>query len=291
MNKYKKLSILYIIVPIVLLFYVLFILEKLNSYNENRIYSIRKVPNEYRISLVERFIDKNYKNNSILILGDSQPNGHRFPEKFIFSKLLENKLNKNILNLAFQDSRILDNTIVLEYLLENNLKFDSIIFNVNQSHIKVNNFSHLKKEKDSYYILGILKESKAFRDFVENPNPILLPSDKLKLTKYNNYFSMSEQQLIDYINKLEVFITLAKKISDNVIIYITPHSINAVKYNNEKDIEILNKFSHDIIKFCENKGVKCIDIDITEDNYYIDIVHFNSKGHEKMSEIFYDILK
>ena len=56
-----------------------------------------------------------------------------------------NKLNKNILNLAFQDSRILDNTIILEYLIENNLKFDSIIFNVNQSHIKVNNFSHLKK--------------------------------------------------------------------------------------------------------------------------------------------------
>ena len=291
MNKHKKLSILYIIVPIVLLFYVIFILEKLNSYNENRIYSIRKVPDEYRISLVERFIDKNYKNNSILVLGDSQPNGHLFPEKFIFSKLLENKLNKNILNLAFQDSRILDNTIILEYLIENNLKFDSIIFNVNQSHIKVNNFSHLKKEKDSYYILGILKESKAFRDFVENPNPIILPSDKLKLTKYNGYFSMSEQQLTDYINKLEVFIDLAKKISDNVIIYITPHSINAVKYNNEKDIEILNKFSHDIIKFCENKGVKCIDIDITEDNYYIDIVHFNSKGHEKMSEIFYDILK
>lgn len=291
MNKHKKLSILYIIVPIVLLFYVIFILEKLNSYNENRIYSIRKVPDEYRISLVERFIDKNYKNNSILVLGDSQPNGHLFPEKFIFSKLLENKLNKNILNLAFQDSRILDNTIILEYLIENNLKFDSIIFNVNQSHIKVNNFSHLKKEKDSYYILGILKESKAFRDFVENPNPIILPSDKLKLTKYNDYFSMSEQQLTDYINKLEVFIDLAKKISDNVIIYITPHSINAVKYNNEKDIEILNKFSHDIIKFRENKGVKCIDIDITEDNYYIDIVHFNSKGHEKMSEIFYDILK
>lgn len=291
MNKHKKLSILYIIVPIVLLFYVIFILEKLNSYNESRIYSIRKVPDEYRISLVERFIDKNYKNNSILVLGDSQPNGHRFPEKFIFSKLLENKLNKNILNLAFQDSRILDNTIILEYLIENNLKFDSIIFNVNQSHIKVNNFSHLKKEKDSYYILGILKESKAFRDFVENPNPIILPSDKLKLTKYNNYFRMSEQQLIDYINKLEVFITLAKKISDNVIIYITPHSINAVKYNNEKDIEILNKFSHDIIKFCENKGVKCIDIDITEDDYYIDIVHFNSKGHEKMSEILYNSLK
>ena len=62
---------------------------------------------------------------------------------------------------------------------------------------------------------------------------------------------MSEQQLTDYINKLEVFIDLAKKISDNVIIYITPHSINAVKHNNENDIEILNKFSEDIINELE----------------------------------------
>lgn len=291
MNKYKKISMLYILVPIILALYVFFILYKLNLYNENRIYSIRKVPDDYRISLVEKFIDDNYKNNSILILGDSQPNGHMFPEKFIFSNLLENKLNKNILNLAFQDSRILDNTIVLEYLLENNLKFNTIIFNVNQSHIQGNNFSHLKKEKDSNYVLGILKEPKAFKDFVENPNPILFPSDKLSLSKYEGYFNMSKQQLEEYFQKLEIFINLAKKISDNVIIYITPHSINAVKHNNENDIEILNKFSQDIIKFCENKGIKCIDIDITEDNYYIDIVHFNSKGHEKMSEIFYDILK
>ncbi len=87
MNKYKKISMLYILVPIILALYVFFILYKLNLYNENRIYSIRKVPDDYRISLVEKFIDDNYKNNSIRILGDSQPNGYMFPEKFIFSNL------------------------------------------------------------------------------------------------------------------------------------------------------------------------------------------------------------
>ena len=112
-----------------------------------------------------------------------------------------------------------------------------------------------------------------------------------KMTKkYENYFEIEQERQKEYFYKLEIFINLAKKISDNVIIYITPHSINAVKHNNENDIEILNKFSQDIIKFCENKGIKCIDIDITEDDYYIDIVHFNSKGHEKMSEIMYKIL-
>ena len=173
------------------------------------------------------------------------------------------------------------------------MKFETLIFNVNQSHIKQNDFSRLKEQglfpKD--FLIGIFVELKSFIQLVVTPNPKFKPNEEIIFLKYENYFEIEQERQKEYFQKLEIFINLAKKISDNVIIYITPHSINAVKYNNEKDIEILNKFSHDIIKFCENKGVKCIDIDITEDNYYIDIVHFNSKGHEKMSEIFYDILK
>lgn len=291
MSKYKKLSLLYIIVPIVFTLFSIFILYKLNLYDENRIYSIRKIPDQYRISLLERFIDKKYQKNSILILGDSQPNGYTYPEQFIFSKLLENKLNKNVLNLAFQDARILDNTIIMQYLLEKDMKFDTIIFNVNQSHVKGNDFSHLKKDVNDNYIYGILKEPKAFKDLVDNPNPIIFRSDKFKLGKYNNYFDMNEKQMEEYTLKLKDFINLAKNISNNLIIYITPHSINSVKNNNENDISILNKFSNNIFEFCKNQDIKCIDINITEDDYYIDIVHFNSKGHEKMSEILYNILK
>ena len=292
MNKYKKISLLYMIVPIVLILYIVFSLYKLNLYNENRIYSIRKMPVEYRMSLIENFIDKKYKENSILVLGDSQANGHMYPEEFIFSKLLQNKLNKNIINLAFQDSRILDNTEILKYLLEKNMKFETIIFNVNQSHVQINNYSRLKEDKEvknSYYIFGTLKEPKAFKDFLENPNPTSMTSDKLNLRKFSNYYNMNEKHIEEYILKLNDFVNIAKNISNRVIIYITPHSLNAVKYNNENDIEVLNNFSKKILNFCKNKNVECIEIDITEDNYYIDIVHLNSKGHEKMSDIFYDI--
>lgn len=291
-NKlYVLMIILLSIIFLVSIFLIIYLYLK--TYEDSRIYSIRKVPEEYRVSLVNNFINNNYKKDSILLLGDSQPNGHMYPTKYIFSNLLENKLKKKIINLAFQDSRILDNIYIIEYLYQNNMKFETLIFNVNQSHIKQNDFSRLKEQglfpKD--FLIGIFVELKSFIQLVVTPNPKFKPNEEIIFLKYENYFEIEQERQKEYFYKLEIFINLAKKISDNVIIYITPHSINAVKHNNENDIEILNKFSQDIIKFCENKGIKCIDIDITEDNYYIDIVHFNSKGHEKMSEIFYDILK
>lgn len=291
----NKLYVLMIILlPIIFLLSIFLIIYLyLKTYEDSRIYSIRKVPEEYRVSLVNNFINNNYKKDSILLLGDSQPNGHMYPTKYIFSNLLENKLKKKIINLAFQDSRILDNIYIIEYLYQNNMKFETLIFNVNPSHIKQNDFSRLKEQglfpKD--FLIGIFVELKSFIPLVVTPNPKFKPNEEIIFLKSENYFEIEQERQKEYFQKLEIFINLAKKISDNVIIYITPHSINAVKHNNENNIEILNKFSQDIIKFCENKGIKCIDIDITEDNYYIDIVHFNSKGHEKMSEIFYDILK
>lgn len=291
MVKYKNIIKLYIIIPIVFICIYIFVFCKLNLYNENRIYSIRKVPIEYRISLLKNFIDKKYQKNSILLLGDSQPNGYMYPEDLIFSKLLEKKLNKNILNLAFQDSRIIDNTIILQYLLEKGMKFNSIIFNVNQSHIKDSGFSHLMNDNNQDYVYGILKSTKAFVNFVENPNPIMRPFEDLQLRKYgNNYFEINSELMEEYILKLKVFINIAKSLTDNLIIYVTPHALNAVEYNNKNDIEILNKFKIDFLIFCKNQNIKCINIDISEDIFFIDIVHFNSKGHKKMSQILSEYL-
>ncbi|RAZ45698.1 hypothetical protein [Campylobacter hyointestinalis] len=291
MVKYKNIIKLYIIIPIVFICIYIFVFCKLNLYNENRIYSIRKVPIEYRISLLKNFIDKKYQKNSILLLGDSQPNGYMYPEDLIFSKLLEKKLNKNILNLAFQDSRIIDNTIILQYLLEKGMKFNSIIFNVNQSHIKDSGFSHLMNDNNQDYVYGILKSTKAFVNFVENPNPIMRPFEDLQLRKYgNNYFEINSKLMEEYILKLKVFINIAKSLTDNLIIYVTPHALNAVEYNNKNDIEILNKFKIDFLIFCKNQNIKCINIDISEDIFFIDIVHFNSKGHKKMSQILSEYL-
>ena len=290
----KKYVLIVILFPAIFILLVsCFIYFSLKFYSSNRIYSIRKVPEDYRVSLVNNFINNNYKDKSILLLGDSQPNGFGYPTKYIFSTLLENKIQKNIINLAFQDSRILDNTFILEYLYQHNMKFENIVYNINQSHIKDSNFSRLKEkghiQRD--FSVGIISELKSFTELAIMPNPKTKPDEALKFKTYEDYFKTGKNDLEEYIIKLEMFIKLAKKVSDNVILYITPHCLNAVKYNNEIYLEKIKYFSKYILKFCENKDIKCVSIDITEDKFYVDIVHFNSRGHEKMSDILFDILK
>jgi lysophospholipase L1-like esterase len=65
------------------------------------------------------------------------------------------------------------------------------------------------------------------------------------------------------------------------------NGFNAVAYNNESDIEALKKFTSQFLFFCDEYEVECLDPNISDDNYYIDIVHFNRQGHIKMAELLY----
>lgn len=285
-SKYLLLSVLSVWVVLGALTYSVII-----SYESNRIYNPRKVPKEYRVELIKDYIDRVYKKSSILFIGDSQPNGHLFPTNKIFTTLLENKINKNVLNLSFQDARILDNIYILTYLKDNNMTFNKIIFNVNQSHIKVNNFTRLEVEKKKDYKLAIWKNLKSFTKLSLQPNPTSTPKEAITLKKYDNYFDMNHTSIKNYSNKLLKLIKLSKSIADDTIIYITPHSHNAILYNNKDDIIPLENFSKVICTVCKNENVKCLEPNIVDDKYYIDIVHFNSLGHEKMSNILNTYLK
>ena len=260
------------------------------GYDSNRIYNIRKVSKEYRVELVKDYIDRVYKKNSILFIGDSQPNGANFPTNKIFTTLLQKKLNKNVLNFAFQDARILDNLYILNYLKSNSMFFDKIIFNISPAEVKDSYFMRLEVKNNKNYKLAIFKDIKSFLKFGLMPNPISSPKESIHLIKYNNYFDMNTTSIKLYSNKLLQLIELSKKISNEIIIYITPHSKNAVIYNNKNDLLTLKKFSNDMITICENENIKCIQPDITDDKYYIDIVHFNSLGHIKMSNLLSEYL-
>jgi hypothetical protein len=253
------------------------------SYDSNRIYSLRKVSKEYRVELANDYIDRVYKKNSILFIGDSQTNGHMFPTDKIFTTLLQQKLNKNVLNLAFQDARILDNKYFLSYLKNHNMFFDKIIFNVNQAHIKVSDFTHLDVKQKEDYKLAIFKDIKSFIKLGLMPNPVSAPKESINLAKYDNYFDMNTTGIKSYSNKLLQLIELSKEISNETIIYITPHSKNAIIHNNVDDIINLEKFSNIIFNVCDNESIKCFHPDIVDDKYFVDIVHFNSLGHKKMT--------
>ena len=73
----------------------------INKYDSHRIPNLRKVPTEYRASLVDNYLGRVYENDSILVLGDSQANGAQYPTEDIYSTLLQNSLDTQIFNLAF----------------------------------------------------------------------------------------------------------------------------------------------------------------------------------------------
>lgn len=278
-SKYLLLSVFSIWIVLVALTYYTII-----NYESNRMYNPRKVSKEYRVELIKDYIDRVYKKNSILFIGDSQPNGHLFPTNKIFTTLLQNKINKNVLNFSFQDAQILDNIYILTYLKDNNMTFNKIIFNVNQSHIKASDFTRLEVEKKKDYKLAILKDLKSFMKFALEPNPKLAPKETITLGKHDNYFDMNTTNIKAYSNKLLQLIDLSKQVSDDTIIYITPHSKNAIINNNIDDIVNLENFSKTIFNICNNKNIKCFQPNIIDDKYYIDIVHFNSLGHKEMTK-------
>lgn len=272
----------------------LFLIYKLQTYDGNRVSNVRAVPKEYRASLIDLFINKKLsleESNGILILGDSQPNGHAHPTKYTFAYILEKKIKKPVINIAFQDARILDNIYALKYIKSKNIKFDKVVFNANASHVKEASFQRLETSRSrESYLQGFFKEPKAFLKLALNPNPIKKPPEKLILKKYVNYFKIDETSLFVYNNHLDELISIAKEVSGNVVIYITPHSLNAVKYNDARDLESLEIFAEEIEKNCLKNKVFCLQPKLIEDKYYFDIVHFNKFGHIKFAEVLNDFL-
>jgi hypothetical protein len=289
-NKYYSISF------IVISFFILVslyppIFKQIDDYNSSRIYNLTKVPNIYRVSLIHKFIDKQYVKNSILVLGDSQPNGFRYPEKDIFSTILAKKLNKKVINAAFRDARISDSLYILEYLKNKNFKFETIIFNVNPAHPKEAIRCQLDVNKSIDYKLGIVNDSKYFRDFTNNFNPTIAPKTSFyEYPIFQNFFDMPNKSLDQYLLRLKKLINLAKSISDQVIIYATPHCSDDFKRLKLNSFTI-DKLEKKVLNICKENNVTFLKPPIKEKSYFSDIVHFNAKGHRKMAEIIYNVIQ
>ncbi len=102
---------------------------------------------------------------------------------------------------------------------------------------------------------------------------------------------MNESSIKLYLEKVEKLIESSKEITNKFIIYLTPHATNAILNNNKDDIGVLNKFNQLAYTVCRDKSIDCFEPNIFEDEFYTDIVHFNSLGHKKMTEILLEHLK
>lgn len=291
MNFNSKNYTIYLIITVLLIVLVKYILVyfSINNYESNRIYNLRLIPEEYRSSLLKKFLIERYKKNSIWILGDSQPYGFKYPTKFIFSTILENKINRNIINTAFQDASIRDNIFILNYAYSKGLKFDFIIFNANQSHVQYPKHTKLFNEGLMDYKIGILTKNNVFEKFTQNFSPTsTYQGDKFNSSSgIDNYFDMKEIDLITYFNNLKKLIIIARKIAKHVIIYDTPHPVSEIK-RLSLNTNNLVKFSVMTKKLSLEYDVIYLKPDIILNDYYKDIVHFNSKGHEMMSNMLFN---
>ncbi len=267
------------------------ILKPIEDYNSSRIYNLTKVPKTYRVSLMNKFLDKQYVKNSILIIGDSQPNGFKYPDKDIFSTLLSKKLNNKVINAAFSDARVLDSLYILNYLKSKNMLLDTIVYNVNPAHIKEPASQRLDPNNSIDYKIGILKNSNIFQDFPNHFNPIKTPNNSFyNYPSLPNYFNMPEESLKLYLLELQKLIDIAKSISTQVIIYATPHYIEDFKRLDLNATKVHN-IEGRVLNVCKDCGVIFLKPDISEKKYYKDIVHFNDKGHIKISDIFYKVIE
>ncbi len=290
--KDKNYSKGFILISLSILFYIyLSILKPIYSYDSSRIYNLAKVQEAYRISLINEFLDKQYVKNSILVLGDSQPNGFKYPTKDIFSTILSKKLNEKVINAAFNDARVPDSTYVLEYLKSKKAQFKTIVFNVNPAHPKAPNHHYLDSNNSIDYKIGILKNSNIFGDFPNNFNPTETPNITFyKYPSLTNYFDMPDKSLDLYLSQLKRLIILAKSISQQVIIYATPYYVDDFKRLKLTSITI-NKLEDKVLNICKENNVTFLKPAIIDKEYYYDIVHFNAKGHIKMAEILYQVIK
>lgn len=267
------------------------ILKPIEDYNSSRIYNLTKVPKTYRVSLMNKFLDKQYVKNSILILGDSQPNGFKYPDKDIFSTLLSKKLNNKVINAAFSDARVLDSLYILNYLKSKNMLLDTIVYNVNPAHVKEPASQRLDPNNSIDYKIGILKNSNIFQDFPNHFNPTVTPDN----TFYNSsllpgFFYMPEEALKLYLIELKKLITLARSVSKQVIIYTTSHCVKDFKRLGLNS-SMIDKLEDKVLTICKESNVTFLKPAITEKKYFKDIVHFNNKGHIKMSDIFYKVIE
>ena len=263
------------------------ILKPIEDYNSSRVYNLAKVPKVYRVSLMNKFLDKQYEKNSILIIGDSQPNGFWYPDKDIFSTLLAKELNKKVINASFRDGRVLDSIYIVNYLKNKNMLFDTIIYNVNPTHVKETNHNRLGLNYMLDYKIGIFKNINVLQDFPNHFNPTVTPNNYFyNYPSLPNFFLMPPKALALYLEELKKFIVLAKSISKQVIIYATAHYEDDFKRLrlNGKMVEKLE----DIVKtICKENNVTFLKPNINQREYFKDIVHFNDKGHIEMSKILY----
>ncbi len=282
-------SYIYLIILIPLLIYVGgsgYVDYKISVFAEasNRGPNPRRFPDDSRMVIIERFLqEKDVTKTKILVLGDSQSHGNKYSFDRIFSAYLEQISQLGLLNLSFPDARMIDHMKLIDLLKAKGFHFDFLIYNVNQGHTRTPNEFHLEEDmKNRIYYVELLKNPFTYAQVLDIEYMNRVETETLAFVQRPNYFSDLENKA--YFELFETFIQKAQTVSNHLIFFVSPHAPSAVESNNYT-MQELDIFTEKAFSVCDQLAIRCTyPQEIFDDQDFLDIVHFNQKGHQKMAE-------
>ena len=267
-------------------------LLKLEMYSvSDRMPNIRKVDKEYRLNVINEYLDFKIKQNKNydIVIGDSQFYGFKQYEKNTFPYLIKKQLpNKNIINLSIVDGTEQDIIKLLMILQKKNVTVNKIIFNYNLSH-----FSSIKHENRLPDMEKILHTDLYLINLIESFWVDSLKKSLLKVQKTQDFltqkYKKNRYNIVSTNNvNFENLLTLMSVLSDDVLIVFSPHNLESLEYSHYN----LNEFTSRIQQYKILVNKYHLDIlDLTfnfEKDDFLDILHLSIKGHIKISQIILD---
>ncbi len=252
-----------------------------------RIPRVRSFPDEARILVAQEFLSEKRKSQpTIVVMGDSQPNGMGMNENTIFSGLLNE--SHPVINVAFQDARPMDALILLDEMNAAGIVPECIVYNVNPSHVKVTQDSHLAIEGVDdmgrrNLIVEIFKNPIIWKKGADKTMKSVTNTTNMERRFSEDYLKIDNPE--PYLKILERFIRKARERSPNVIVYMTPHAPISMEVNHFSQTELDSFFQEFVQPLCRRHGVTCLDPAPEFTNAdFIDIVHFSARGHRKMAD-------
>lgn len=277
----------FIFINIILILALLYFFKITMFSYSDRMPNIRKVSKEYRLNIVQDYINYKFKQGTTydIVIGDSQFYGFKQYEKDTFPYLLKKEFsNKNIINLSIVDGTERDLNLILQILKDKKVKINRIIYNFNLSHFStillndklpsqsLNTFSNLytlKLQKD--YWTSFIEKT-----FLEKKYSQRYDTRKYDINRYN--ITNKNDKNFEYL--LKNMQSLSKK----VLIILSPHSISSLE-NSNYDIQ---KFKKNITKYKNIiSKTNCETLDLTFEfnkSCFLDILHLSIHGHKEITQ-------
>jgi hypothetical protein len=161
---------------------------------------------------------------------------------------------------------------------------------VNLSHAKQPRYGRLDTKNPVDFRFGLSGDSQAFYEFKDKITPQKTHHDKF----YEYPVSPTHFMIIDYrfdlyMANLKKLIRLAKSISKDVIIYITPND-GADVIRREFNMSNLDRLVKAVNIACKKYDAVCLNPNISAREYYFDTIHFTLKGHRVMADLLFAVI-